>query len=72
MALFLLLETGMMGTFCALDMFLFYIFWELMLLPMYFLIGIWARRLASSPTAGCGAGPTRRSSSSSIRWPAAC
>jgi NADH-quinone oxidoreductase subunit M len=40
-ALFLLLETGMLGTFCALDFFLFYIFWELMLLPMYFLIGIW-------------------------------
>jgi NADH-quinone oxidoreductase subunit M len=39
--LFLLLETGMMGTFCALDMFLFYVFWELMLLPMYFLIGVW-------------------------------
>ncbi|MEW5693148.1 MAG: NADH-quinone oxidoreductase subunit M [Candidatus Hydrogenedentota bacterium] len=40
-SLFLLLETGMLGTFCALDFFLFYIFWELMLLPMYFLIGIW-------------------------------
>ncbi len=40
-ALFLLLETGMMGTFCSVDFFLFYIFWELMLLPMYFLIGIW-------------------------------
>ncbi len=40
-ALFLLLETGMLGVFCALDLFLFYIFWEVMLLPMYFLIGIW-------------------------------
>lgn len=40
-SLFLLLETGMMGVFCALDFFLFYIFWEVMLLPMYFLIGIW-------------------------------
>ncbi len=39
--LFLLLETGMLGTFVALDFFLFYIFWEVMLLPMYFLIGIW-------------------------------
>lgn len=39
--LFLLLETGMMGTFLALDFFLFFIFWEIMLLPMYFLIGIW-------------------------------
>ena len=40
-ALLLLLETGMLGTFVALDFFLFYIFWELMLVPMYFLIGIW-------------------------------
>jgi len=40
-ALFLLLETGMIGTFLALDFFLFYIFWEVMLLPMYFLIGVW-------------------------------
>src|SRR5438128_11307929 len=40
-ALFLLLETGMLGTFVALDFFLFFIFWELMLLPMYFLIGVW-------------------------------
>lgn len=40
-ALFLLLDTGMMGVFVALDFFLFYVFWELMLLPMYFLIGIW-------------------------------
>jgi NADH-quinone oxidoreductase subunit M len=41
MILLLLLMTGMMGTFVALDMFLFYVFWEVMLLPMYFLIGIW-------------------------------
>lgn len=40
-ALFLLLDTGMMGVFVALDFFLFYVFWELMLLPMYFLIGLW-------------------------------
>jgi NADH-quinone oxidoreductase subunit M len=40
-AMFLLLNTGMMGVFVALDFFLFYVFWELMLLPMYFLIGIW-------------------------------
>ncbi|MEO6939556.1 MAG: NADH-quinone oxidoreductase subunit M [Candidatus Kapaibacterium sp.] len=39
--MYLLLVTGMMGVFCALDFFLFYVFWELMLLPMYFLIGIW-------------------------------
>src|SRR5262249_10116260 len=39
--LFLILETGMLGTFVALDFFLFYIFWEVMLLPMYFLIGVW-------------------------------
>ncbi len=40
-ALFLLLQSAMTGVFAALDMFLFYVFWELMLLPMYFLIGIW-------------------------------
>jgi NADH-quinone oxidoreductase subunit M len=40
-ALILLLLTGMNGVFCATDFFLFYVFWELMLLPMYFLIGIW-------------------------------
>src|SRR5262249_46749485 len=39
--LFLLLETGMLGVFVALDFFLFYVFWEVMLLPMYFLIGVW-------------------------------
>ena len=39
--LYLLLETGMLGTFLALDLFLFYIFWEVVLVPMYFLIGIW-------------------------------
>lgn len=39
--LFLLLETGMMGTFLSLDLFLFYVFWEIVLVPMYFLIGIW-------------------------------
>lgn len=39
--LFLLLETGMMGTFLALDLLLFYVFWEVVLIPMYFLIGIW-------------------------------
>jgi NADH-quinone oxidoreductase subunit M len=37
----LVLQTGMLGAFMALDLFLFYIFWELMLIPMYFLIGIW-------------------------------
>ena len=39
--LYLLLVTGMMGTFVALDLFLFYLFWEIVLVPMYFLIGIW-------------------------------
>ncbi|MDA7937477.1 NADH-quinone oxidoreductase subunit M [Pirellulales bacterium] len=39
--LFLLLETGMLGVFVSLDFFLFYVFWEVMLLPMYFLIGVW-------------------------------
>jgi NADH-quinone oxidoreductase subunit M len=41
LVLFLLLETGMMGVFLSLDFFLFYVFWEVMLLPMYFLIGVW-------------------------------
>ncbi|MCD6249631.1 MAG: NADH-quinone oxidoreductase subunit M [candidate division Zixibacteria bacterium] len=40
-AFFLLLEAAMMGVFVALDFFLFYVFWEIMLVPMYFLIGIW-------------------------------
>ena len=46
----LLLETGMMGVFLAQDLFLFYIFWEFTLVPMYFLIGIWggARRVYAS------------------------
>ena len=39
--LFLILETGMLGAFLSLDFFLFYVFWEVMLLPMYFLIGVW-------------------------------
>ncbi|HYI23364.1 MAG TPA: NADH-quinone oxidoreductase subunit M [Candidatus Limnocylindrales bacterium] len=38
---FLMLEVGMVGVFLALDMFLFYIFWELVLIPMYLIIGIW-------------------------------
>jgi NADH-quinone oxidoreductase subunit M len=37
----LVLETGMLGAFVALDLFLFYVFWEVMLVPMYFLIGVW-------------------------------
>ena len=37
----LFLETGMIGVFCALDFFLFYVFWEVMLIPMYLIIGIW-------------------------------
>ncbi len=41
MAMLLLLQVGMTGTFISLDFFLFYVFWEVMLLPMYFLIGIW-------------------------------
>jgi NADH-quinone oxidoreductase subunit M len=40
-SLFLLLNIAVIGVFCALDFFLFYIFYELMLLPLYFLIGIW-------------------------------
>ncbi|OGL50669.1 MAG: NADH dehydrogenase [Candidatus Schekmanbacteria bacterium RIFCSPHIGHO2_02_FULL_38_11] len=46
----LLLQTGMIGVFFALDFFLFYVFWEVMLVPMYFLIGVWGggRRLYSA------------------------
>ena len=38
---FLLLQVGMLGVFMALDFFLFYVFWEVMLVPMYFIIGVW-------------------------------
>jgi NADH-quinone oxidoreductase subunit M len=46
-ALLLVLTTGMLGVFVALDLFLFYVFWEIMLIPMYFIIGVWGgeRRL---------------------------
>jgi len=46
----LLLEAGMIGVFISLDLFLFYIFWEAMLIPMYFIIGIWGgeRRIYAS------------------------
>jgi NADH-quinone oxidoreductase subunit M len=40
-AMMLLLEVGMLGVFCSIDLFLFYVFWEAMLIPMYFIIGIW-------------------------------
>ena len=54
MALFLFLETGMMGVFVALDMVIFFLFWEVGLVPMYFLIFLWGgenramRRTSSS------------------------
>jgi NADH-quinone oxidoreductase subunit M len=41
MVLLLVMETGMLGAFVATDLFLFYVFWEVMLIPMYFLIGVW-------------------------------
>ena len=49
-AAMLVLETGMLGAFVAVDVFLFYVFWELMLIPMYLMIGIWGgqRRLYAS------------------------
>jgi NADH-quinone oxidoreductase subunit M len=40
-AMFFLLQTGMIGVFMSLDFFLFYVFWELVLVPMYFIIGVW-------------------------------
>ncbi len=50
MIFMLVLEVGMVGVFLALDLFLFYIFWELVLIPMYFLIGVWGseRRIYSA------------------------
>jgi len=56
-AMFLLLDTGMMGVFCSLDFFLFYIFWEVMLLPMYFLIGIWGSPARQDPDGMVRGGP---------------
>ena len=49
-ALMLILTTGMLGVFVALDLFLFYLMWEIMLVPMYFIIGIWGgeRRIYAS------------------------
>ncbi|MCA9782146.1 MAG: NADH-quinone oxidoreductase subunit M [Candidatus Cloacimonetes bacterium] len=41
LVLFFLMTSGMLGVFVALDLFVFYVFWELTLIPMYFLIGIW-------------------------------
>lgn len=48
--LILVMETGIMGVFLSLDLFLFYLFWEVMLIPMFFLIGIWGdgRRIYSA------------------------
>ncbi len=48
--LILVMETGLMGVFLSLDLFLFYLFWEVMLVPMFFLIGIWGhgRRIYSA------------------------
>ena len=49
-ALLLVLTTGMLGVFMALDLFLFYVMWEVMLIPMYFIIGVWGgdRRIYAS------------------------
>src|SRR5256885_11959899 len=49
-ALLLILTTGMLGVFMSLDLFLFYVMWEVMLVPMYFIIGIWGgeRRIYAS------------------------
>ena len=50
MIVILVLETGMIGVFCALDFFLFFVFWEAVLIPMYLIIGIWGgpRRIYSA------------------------
>jgi len=49
-AMLLVMETGVLGVFLATDLFLFYLFWELMLIPMFFLIGVWGhgRRVYSA------------------------
>jgi NADH-quinone oxidoreductase subunit M len=51
-AFMLMLQTGMLGVFISLDFFMFYVFWEVMLVPMYFLIGVWGgpRRLYAAIT----------------------
>ena len=66
LALMLLLETGMAGTFIAFDLILFFVFWELVLVPMYFLIGIWGRRTASTPRSSSSC--SRCSGRSSCCW----
>src|SRR3989337_2781621 len=50
MIFMLILEVGMVGVFLAIDLFLFYVFWETVLIPMYFLIGVWGsdRRIYSA------------------------
>ena len=58
----LFLETGMIGVFVALDLFLFYVFWELMLIPMYLLIGVWGnpkRRIYAAARRSCPPEGTR-------------
>ena len=67
-ALFLLLVASMMGVFVSLDLFLFYVFFEVMLLPMYFLIGIWggAATASTRPSSSCSTPCSARSSS---WWP---
>jgi NADH-quinone oxidoreductase subunit M len=62
MIAFLVLETLMIGVFCALDLVLFYVFFEGGLIPMFLIIGVWGGRAAS----------TRASSSSSTRCSARC
>ncbi len=52
MALFLMLETGMLGVFLSLDLFLFFVFWEIGLVPMYFLINQWGSEKGSRVVAG--------------------
>ena len=50
MMLFLLLETGMLGVFMSLDLLLFFVFWEIGLVPMYFLINQWGEATQSAAT----------------------
>ena len=56
----LLLETGMLGVFLAQDLFLFYVFWEFTLVPMYFLIGIWGGQQRAGTLPACVFPPVAR------------
>ena len=67
MAAMLFLEAGMIGVFTALDLFLFYIFWEAMLIPMYLLIGVWGGPNRFTPRSSSSCTPSSAACSCSLR-----